>query len=200
MSIPSELVDFADAIETRSRELLDFVDDLLDLSNLESGLLTLQNGLVDVSAVIEKTIDSVRSDLDANMIRLNADLPDNLFAAGDAQRLERVVRKVLQNAVKFTDTGGDVTISAMGNGEFVRIEIADTGVGIDPAHLNRVANPFVQADDRLNRQYEGKGIGLTVAKRLIEAMSGRFEIASQVGFGTAVTLFIPEAVRENVVE
>lgn len=198
VSVPAELTYFADAIETRSRELLDFVDDLLDLSNLESGLLTLQHGVVDVDAVVSHTIESILADGNYSSMNISVDVTEGLAVDGDSQRLERVLRKVIENAVKFSDPGAAIRVAASGNGRFVRIEVVDAGVGIDSRMLDEVANPFVQGDDRLNRNYEGKGIGLTVAKRLIEAMSGRFEITSQAGTGTTVVLYLPQTDRDKV--
>ncbi|MEZ4698308.1 MAG: PAS domain-containing sensor histidine kinase [Rhodothermales bacterium] len=194
--VAADLIDFADAIEDRSRELLDFVDDLLDLSNLESGLLTLQHGVVDLHQVVAKSVEKIRGTLERDLIGLNVSIPAGLYLDGDSQRLERVVRKLVENAVKFTDPGGSIDIRASESNGTVTVEIVDTGVGIAPEHLERVANPFVQADDRLNRAYEGKGIGLTVAKRLVEAMDGTFEIKSELGRGTMVRLTF-HAVRDG---
>lgn len=192
------LAEFATAIEERSGELLTVVEDLLDLSNLESGLLALSRLPVDLEAVVHSVVSRSTSAAEAKGLRLHVDAAHDgsarvsapVSATGDALRVERILDRIMSNAIKFTPSGL-IRVSVGSDDSHGFIQIADEGVGMSEEQLQRVFEPFVQGDDRLNRSYEGAGLGMTVAKRLAVAMGGDLEASSTPDVGTTVVLRLP---------
>ena len=109
----------------------------------------------------------------------------------DRGRCIAALAYLFDNAVKFNKEGGSVTVDVAGNAAGTEIRVSDTGIGISPAEQEKVFAPFYQVDHRLNRAYEGAGIGLTLAKRYIELHGGTLELASTAGIGTTVTVRLP---------
>lgn len=182
------LVEFAEAVEERSGELLRIVDDLVDLSNLETGLLAVSPAAVNLR--------EVASEIAAKYNGAGADVtveagPD-VMAWADAQRVLGIIDRVMSNAVKF-GLGGGVTVNVRDDGNESIVEIADSGVGMSETLLDSIFEPFVQGDSRLNRSFEGVGLGLTVAARLVAAMGGSIDVESAEGAGTTVYVRLPSA-------
>lgn len=188
------LTEFAQAIEERSGELLTVVEDLLDLSNLESGLIALSSMPVDLAAVVHSVTSRSEAAASAKGLSLSVAVAAEpgavVSAVGDATRVERILDRIMSNAIKFTPAGS-IRVSVGADESFGFVEIADDGVGMSDDELQRVFEPFVQGDDRLNRSYEGAGLGMTVAKRLADAMGGELEARSTSGVGTTVVLRLP---------
>jgi signal transduction histidine kinase len=121
-----------------------------------------------------------------------ADLP---MIHADSRKVKQIVLNLLSNAVKFTPKGGTVTVSAeLGDSHEMCLTVADSGIGIAPANIDKALTPFAQIDSSLSRKYEGTGLGLPITKALIELHGGRLAIASDLGKGTTVTVTFP-AVR-----
>ena len=181
------LIEFVEAIEERSGDLLRVVEDLVDLSNLESGRLTLASARLDVVEIVDRVGGDYAL---AGVSIVNPGAP--VVALGDPLRVARIVERVTANAVKF-GRGAGIEISVrVDDGEAV-VEVRDAGVGMSAEQMERIFEPFTQVDDRLNRSYDGTGIGLTVARRLAIAMGGDIEVDSQLGVGTTVRLRLPAA-------
>jgi PAS domain S-box-containing protein len=182
------LIEFAEAVEERSGELLRIVDDLMDLSNLESGLLAMSPTPIDLR--------QVATDVAAKYVAVGADVSvapgPTVTALADHRRVLGIVDRILSNAVKF-GLGAGVAVVVRPDGPEAIVEITDSGVGMSASQLETVFEPFVQADARLNRSFEGVGLGLTVAGRLVAAMGGSVEVESTLGVGTTVTLRLPAA-------
>src|SRR5207302_9082805 len=119
-------------------------------------------------------------------------VPEMLLARADPMRCRQVVTNLLNNAVKFTDSGA-ITITAGSTGEVVELVIADTGIGIPGDQLERVFDEFTQVDGTSTRSQGGTGLGLPLAKRLVEIMSGRLILTSVLGEGTTVRVLLPAA-------
>src|SRR5438045_7824933 len=113
----------------------------------------------------------------------------------DPEKLQQIVLNLLTNAVKFTDTGGSITLSATPRGNCVEISVADTGAGISAEKLETVFDPFVQAERRLNQPVQGVGLGLAISRDLAHAMDGEITVESTVGKGSTFTLSLPRAPR-----
>jgi PAS domain S-box-containing protein len=188
--LPPELLEFAESIHDRSRDLLALLDDLFDLSNIEAGLLALDIVEVELSALVRGIADRVRSSLDASAVELTTEIEDDVVAWCDSKRIGQAIGKVLDNAAKFTQEGR-ITLAVSHVGAEAIVEIRDTGVGIEKDYLERIFSPFVQEDSRLNRSYEGAGLGLTLVKRLVDLMGGRIAVESEKGRGTVVRLTLP---------
>ena len=192
------LVEFASAIEERSGELLTVVEDLLDLSNVESGLLALSRSSVDLNALCREVLLShgCADSAGSMSTRLSGDLQivlrdgPQVFAFGDPTRIGKILDRVMSNAIKFTSKGTIAITVSVEEGR-AAVDIADEGVGMSEEQLERIFEPFVQGDDRLNRSFEGAGLGLTVAKRLAVAMGGEIRASSEAGVGTTIGLRLP---------
>jgi signal transduction histidine kinase len=116
----------------------------------------------------------------------------------DPEKMQQIVLNLLTNAVKFTESGGTITLSSELSGKCVEIRIADTGPGISPEKLERIFDPFVQAERRLNQPVQGVGLGLAISQDLARAMDGQVTVESVVGEGSTFTLSLPRAPRMDL--
>jgi signal transduction histidine kinase len=181
------------AIEMIRRQVLyltRMVDDLLDVSRITQGRIQLQRVPVDIAHVIAQAIETVESFLREKRSRLSTTTSSyELYVEGDLSRLVQCVVNVLANAIKYTDTAGEIRVQTRPEGQLAVIEISDNGVGIAPQLLPRIFDLFVQGDRALDRAQGGLGIGLSVVKRLIEMHKGEV-IAASPGIGLGATLQI----------
>lgn len=180
-------------INTSGTYLLRLVEDLLDISRIESGHLSLSTEPVDLGDVISAAQSMVSSAGLDSEVTIRVDIDDGLpLVMADLQRLRQVVVNLLSNACKYNLAGGSVYLSASREGRWVRLQVRDTGVGIPPELLSRVFEPF----DRLGREHsdvEGSGIGLTLTRSLVDLMGGQIQVESQVDQGTTVTVSLVAA-------
>ena len=189
-------------IHSSGRHLLDIINDILDFAKAEAGQLVLFESNVDVQQVaqaIERLLGPRARDSGiALKIRMPADLP---LLWCDERKLKQMLLNLLNNAVKFTPSGGLITIEAHLDPDGFILAVRDTGVGIAEADIERVLEPFVQADTTLNRRQEGTGLGLALVKSMIEIHGGRLQLESSLGNGTAAELVFPperiSAARED---
>jgi two-component system cell cycle sensor histidine kinase PleC len=176
--------------------LLSLINDILDFSKAEAGKLEVQIADVDVNKILRSSMRLVEPRAMESEVKLIEDLPkDHVVVKTDAKRLKQVVLNMLSNSVKFTPSGGSVTLHARAvtsDKQFI-IEVRDTGVGISPKDIAKVMQTFGQAENKLSRRYEGTGLGLPLSKKLVELMNGTFDIRSKEGEGTTVTITLPYA-------
>jgi signal transduction histidine kinase len=168
------------SIETSTQRLRSVVDTLLDVSSLETGRMHYYTREYDFRAVCNKAIDEIRSKLDDRDVTLVERIPDKpMPALGDPDKLLRAMSHVLDNACKFTPTGGEVAVEvrAEGDDEY-SFEVADSGPGVRPEHIARIMEPFYQVDGSVTRDHGGVGLGLAFARRVTEALGGGIEISS----------------------
>lgn len=172
------------------------VDDLLDMSRITTGKLRLDARPVAPAAVLLEAIDGIRPAAQAKEIGLHSEIdPDAGGVRADASRLQQVYWNLLMNAVKFTGRGGRVMVRLKGNGSSIETMIEDSGIGIDAGFLPFVFEPFRQADARVNREHGGLGLGLAIAKELVELHGGTIHAMSD-GPGRGAT-FIVRLPRSN---
>lgn len=156
------------------------IDDLLDLSRVTAGKLTLDRAPVSVMGVIDRVVDTVRDDAVRRQLRLTTEARDpDLQALADAGRLEQIVVNLLSNALKFTPAGGAVHVSVAREDDRVRIDVADTGRGFDPRLAAPLFHPFRQGEAPTTREHGGLGVGLALVKHLAELHEGRAEASSE---------------------
>ncbi|MGK4006123.1 PAS domain S-box protein [Sorangium sp. So ce1036] len=181
-------------IERQVSHMARLVDDLLDVSRVASGRIQLRKERCDLTQLVRQTAEDYRATLEANGLTLVVEAPaEPLWVHGDHTRLSQALSNVLHNAGKFTDPGGRVTVSlsAASEGSAV-IRVRDTGIGVDPAMLSRMFEPFSQADRSLERSRGGLGLGLALVKGLVELHGGAASAESAgVGHGTEVRLSLP---------
>ena len=169
------------------------IRDLLELSRLRSGKLTLNLETVSLATAINNAIETVRADADTKNISIDLALPISpIFLEGDSLRLEQIIWNLLSNSVKFTDAGGKIRVAvAREDGDAV-LTVEDTGQGIHPAFLPRVFDMFRQGDTRASRQHSGLGIGLALVQQLVRLHKGSVEAFSEgPGKGTTFTIHLP---------
>ena len=174
------------------------VDDLLDVSRITSGKITLQRTTVSVGEVLAQAVEAARPPAESRGQTLNVDVPEDAgWVDGDPARLTQAVGNLLDNAIKYTDEGGGIWLRARNEGDEVVIVVEDSGVGIDPEVLPHVFDLFIQADRSLERKQGGLGLGLTLVRRLVEMHGGRVEAASAgPGLGSAFTIRLPRRAHE----
>ncbi len=189
---------YAKDIQRSGAYLLDLIEDMLDAVRLEAGALKLTPEPVDLSAEIDSSLATVRPDSDRRRIMLrNESSPGMPALEIDRRALRRILLNLLGNAVKFTEAGGTITVSATLDAGLVALAVTDTGIGIAPEKIALLGRPFVQVDDSLTRRHAGSGLGLAICKGLAEVMGGTLHIASQVGKGTTVTARLPAHVARS---
>lgn len=156
------------------------IDDLLDLTRIVHGKLKLEQRPVDVCAVVRQVAELCKSDFEAKRLHLEMAIgASSCWIEGDATRLHQVFWNLLRNAVKFTPSGGRVVVRARRGKRHVRIEIRDTGIGIEPDAMSRIFNAFEQADPAMARRFGGLGLGLTISKTLVEMHGGSIRAFSR---------------------
>jgi signal transduction histidine kinase len=182
-------------IHTSGLHLLGVVNDILDISKIEVGEFELQQDQVDIAETIDTTLRIVNERATRAGVSVSAELSGPLpMLLGDARRVRQILLNLLSNSVKFTAAGGRVVVRAArtADGGLV-VSVADSGIGIAPEDMEKAMTPFGQVDGKLNRKYEGTGLGLPLAKSLTELHGGCFRLSSAVGKGTTVTLEFPTA-------
>ena len=180
-------------IHACGRHLLSLIEDILDLSKLEAGQMELKKGKVNVAKVIESSLYLLKRRLESGEIKLAVRIAKNLPALrGDERRMRQVLFNLVSNTSKFTPAGGKVSVSAsVGAKSGLRIQVEDTGVGIKPEDIVTALAPFGQIHDARAPDHSGTGLGLPLAKSLVERHGGKLNLASEPGKGTVVTLHFP---------
>ena len=191
--------DYGSHIMSSGQHLLSLVNDVLDLSKLESGKFEIHQELVDIESVLngcKEMVTGLANEADiALSIKRDAELRP---VWADPLRLRQIVVNLLSNAIKYTGAGGWVKISAkMASNSDMMIEVADSGIGMDAHGIERALEPFGQIDSPINRSQGGTGLGLPVVKRLVELHDGSLNITSMLGVGTRVSVRLPTAERET---
>ncbi|MGA2471373.1 MAG: ATP-binding protein [Solirubrobacteraceae bacterium] len=200
--LQDEQKDYAEIIRSSSEGLLLVINDILDYSKIEAGKLELDIASFALPEMIAESCATLLPTAREKGVRLVVEAASDLPAwlRGDAGRLRQVVINLLSNAVKFTD-GGRVTVHVAAtpgdDGVVLRIEVTDTGIGIDEATLARLFQPFTQADNSTARKYGGTGLGLTIAAQLVEMMGGTIGAHSTPGVGSTFWFEVPLAAAED---
>ncbi len=187
--------DYARDIHSSGRHLLGLINDVLDLSKIELGRLELHEEPVVLAKVVNDCQRLIAQRVRASNLELAIDLPADLpLLRGDELRLKQVVLNLLSNAVKFTPVGGRITLTARTTTDGgIVLAVTDTGIGMKSEEIPIALEPFRQIDSALNRRYEGTGLGLPLARTLVELHDGMLCISSAPGRGTTVTVTLPAA-------
>ncbi len=184
-------------INESGHHLLGLVNDLMDIAKLELGKTVLDEAPVELSELIRASVAEAAAAAQASGVALETAIPDDLAQLrADGPKLRQVLDNLLSNAVKFTASGGTVTVSAWASADagFV-LQIADDGIGMALKDIPVALAPFGQIDNPLRQRHEGSGLGLPLTKALVELHAGSFDLQSEPGAGTKVTLrFPPERV------
>ncbi len=166
--------------ERQVRHLARLVDDLLDVSRITSAKIQLRREPVDLAEVIARVVETSRPNVESHRLRLIVETsPEPLPMLGDPTRLDQVITNLLNNATKYTEAGGTITIRAARHGDRARVEVADTGIGIPAEMLPKIFDLFTQVHHALDRSQGGLGIGLTLVRRLVESHGGTVSVRSE---------------------
>ncbi len=186
-------------IGTSGHHLLSLINDILDLSKIEAGKLTLQPGPVHVELACQLSLQFVKQAALEKRIEISTRFDNNVqIIQADERRLKQILINLLSNAVKFTPEGGSIGLEVTGDVEqqVVHFTVWDTGIGIAPQDMGRLFKPFVQLDSSLSRQYSGTGLGLSLVHRLTEMHGGSVSVQSEVGQGSRFTVSLPWSGRQ----
>jgi PAS domain S-box-containing protein len=184
--------DYAADIHGSGTFLLAIINELLDLSLIDSGEMKLDESLVQIDKIAESSVSLLRSKAISKGVKLTQAAPCNPpLLRGDARRIKQAVVNLLTNAIKFTPSGGSVEISASWSDDGMTVTIADTGIGIAEEDLDRVLKPFVQVENWLARKHEGAGLGLAITKSICELHGGTLFLESTLGQGTSARIVLP---------
>ena len=202
--------EYLNDVQQSSKHLLSLINDILDLSKVEAGKLEFKPSQIDIRELLESSLTMVKEKAFKHKIKLGINfdnIPNTIFA--DERSLKQVMYNLLSNAVKFTPDKGSVSIVARMLkpdeetnqtfvdviGQYIKVSITDTGIGISPDDLNRVFRPFEQIQSSLKRKYSGTGLGLSLTKRLIKMHNGQIWVESEgEGQGSTFHFIIPESI------
>jgi len=193
-----EKIDYAKTIAIECDRQIDFVGNLLDLSRIESGAFKLRNTAVDVCELIHSCVEVERHRAESLGLTLTTDVPVRIASAsGDFEALRRVIRGLLDNAIKYTPAGGVITVAAYEIDDRLAIRVSDTGKGIPAADLPHIFEKFYRAEAETA---SGVGLGLYLAQHIVSQVDGELTVESEPGRGTMFTLFLPRWIDDTVNE
>jgi len=192
-------------IVASGRHLLGLVNEILDLAKVEAGRLAVERVPTNASDVVEGAIVLAQPQAEARGLTLSApsDIPPAMRFVGDRDRVLQILANLLSNAVKFTEPGGTIRIDVtddesprealhlQASTRWIAFHVHDSGIGIQPEHIDRIFSPFVQAEQGHTRRSDGTGLGLTISRRLARLMRGDVTVESTVGDGSTFTLWVP---------
>jgi len=194
---------FLEIVRKNSDRMEAILDDLTDLSAIETGAAHLEMESVDLAPLIRDMFDSLRPAAEQRGVSLAAEIPSGILVRADRRRLEEILQNLLDNAIKFNRQGGSVTVRASiaarpdesgpanGSRQTARIEIEDTGEGIPAESLDRIFHRFYRVDPSRSRQTGGTGLGLAIVKHLVRLHDGTIQVESQIGRGSRFVVELP---------
>ena len=188
-----EYADYIGDIHSSGRHLLELINDILDISKIEAGQFELDEVWSDLKVLAKWSAELVRPRTQENGVTLAVEIADNIPQAYvDERAVKQIMLNLLSNATKFTPDGGEVTLSARlaDNGDLL-LCVCDTGIGIEPHLIDKVMEPFGQAEGPMARSHGGTGLGLPITKSLAELHGGELKLESRPGVGTTVTVRMP---------
>jgi len=195
---PKHATPFLNIILQASKQLTALVNDVLDLSKIESGYIDYQFAPVDLADVLMKSVDLLQPSLEKKQIRLDIKIAEELPPIyADARYLDIVIRNLLDNAIKYVDhSNGRIRVTAFKSDDDVRLEIDDNGIGIAKQNLGRIFERFYRVDKARSRQHGGTGLGLSIVKHIVLAHKGDIEVRSRLNHGSVFSVVLRRA-REN---
>jgi len=195
---PEKMRSVLDRVQRNGKHLLGLINDVLDLSKIEAGQLTLSLNDYSIKDIVHSVFVAVESLATEKRLALKVDLPPDLPAAhGDERRLTQVLLNLVGNAIKFTDSG-EVKIKAAATNGAYTLSVRDTGPGIDQSDQVKIFQEFQQADSSATKKKGGTGLGLAIARRIIEMHGGRLWVESAIGHGATFSFTVPIQVEQRV--
>jgi PAS domain S-box-containing protein len=186
--------EFLTIVQSSTSRLTALINDMLDISRIESGRVEVKREIVDYGRVVRETVQTLQGEADAQGVTIKADIPDDLPpVTGDADRIAQVLINLLSNGIKYTPRGGRVIVSFEAAETRVTTRIADTGIGISEADQQRLFQKFFRADNSTTREAGGTGLGLAITKAIVEKLHGSIWMESRPGHGSSFFFSLPTA-------
>jgi PAS domain S-box-containing protein len=183
---------FLSVIKSNVDRLTTLVNDLLDISRMESGRMTLSLGAVRLDGLIHQVVVAMEARTREKGLTLRSEVPRDLpVVSADSDRVIQILTNLVANACQYTPTGGEIVVSAGVHGDEMRVSVRDTGIGIAPEDQEKIFVRFFRVDDPLVHETIGTGLGLSIVKSLVEMHGGRIEVESEVGEGSTFTFTLP---------
>jgi PAS domain S-box-containing protein len=187
-----QYADYADSIHASGKHLLSLISTILDLSKIEAGSYALDVESLDLCEIADSAVAIITPVAAKANVALRWDTPgERVLLSVDERAIRQVMLNLLSNGVKFTPTGGSVTLAVQALDEAVEFSVNDTGIGIATEHVEAAFELFRQVDSNIARRHEGTGLGLAISKRLVDLHGGTITITSEVGDGTCVRVRLP---------
>jgi signal transduction histidine kinase len=190
-NLTDEQLRFLETIDRNAQRLQRVVGDLLFVAQVEAGKLSLEQGAVDMNAVVEEAVQAAEPSAAAKSIAFSFELGELPEIQGDRARLAQVVDNFISNAIKFTPTGGSVTVTTHARPGEIEIVVADTGMGIPTDELPLLFQRFFRAERATSGAIPGTGLGLAIAKAIVAGHGGRIRVESEDGAGTTFRVILP---------
>lgn len=180
------------SIDDCGRHLLGMINNLLDVSKMASGKMTLNMQEFSIAPVVKEIMENCSKLAGTKELNMTAEIvPEDFVLTADVERLKQIFYNLLSNAVKFTDDGGTVSMHVFKRADRMEVLVRDTGIGIAPENQERIFQEFEQVDNSYGRKYGGTGLGLPIIKQLVELHGGEVFLKSELGKGTEVIFTIP---------
>ncbi|PIX25969.1 MAG: hypothetical protein COZ68_02560 [Deltaproteobacteria bacterium CG_4_8_14_3_um_filter_43_13] len=178
----------------RTKGLLDLINDLLNVSSIDSGIVVQHKESIVLKEIVEKAYQLMEPEAEVKGIKMRLEITGSLPPVNaDRENMEEVFTNLISNAIKYNVEGGSVVITLRSEGEFVRTDVTDTGIGIPEKDLPKIFDRFYRVKSSQTRTVIGTGLGLPIAKGIVEAHRGTISIKSKEGNGTTVTVLLPRA-------
>jgi CheY-like chemotaxis protein len=197
--------EYVEALKVSGNNLLSLINDILDLSKIEAGMITIEHYEFSLQKSLDDVLLTQKSVIFKKKLALNIDISSDIPAVviGDQLRVKQIISNLLSNAIKFTTQGG-ITISSRilerhSSSLLVQIAVTDSGIGMSADVLEKIFTPFTQAESSTTRQFGGTGLGLSICRHLAELMGGSITVESTPGGGSCFKLTIPFAITQSVV-
>ncbi len=192
--LPPAAKERIEKINKHSDNLTNLINNLLDISRIESGRVEMKMEKIDLGVLIGEIADMLAPPIKERDLTLVLRLPENLSAAvGDKNQIERVFINLVGNAMKFTPVGGKITVAAEDAGERLALSVSDTGIGISEKDLDKIFEEFYRVDNDVNQKVKGTGLGLALVKYIVEAHKGKLTASSTLGKGTTFAFTLSKA-------
>lgn len=188
---------FLTIIYDESERLRLLIDDLLTLSRLEQEELDLSFSNVNMDHLLNEVVSLIQFHADQNRIVFEKKIEKSLTITGDYKKIKQVFINLLTNAVNYTGENGKVLLEVMAAGDYVKINVTDTGIGIEPQHITRIFERFYRIDRDRSRKTGGTGLGLAITRHIVESHEGKIEVESELHKGSTFTVYLPIEIKEK---
>lgn len=190
--VPQEHRKYLEIVVNNTNRLTKLINDMLDLSRIESGKLTMSFGKVDIKYLCDLTYLTLKPQATQKSLELQLEVADGLAVSGDIERLQQALTNLVSNAIKYTPEDGSVKITAYRLNKNVRIDVTDTGFGISPENQKRLFQRFFRVKNTKTRNIGGTGLGLCISKSILEAHEGEISVNSKENEGSTFSITLPE--------